>query len=344
MLFRSCEVTSTNLAANAATIGTGTWTQLPGGPSAAAFDNANSPNTAVTGLTYGDYVFRWTISNGNCTPTYDDVEVTISQQASNVFAGDDATICETDVPFEITGTADNATSTMWSTCANGCGEFSDPTNLTTTFTPTASDILNGFVILKLTAYSDEPCEPVEDQMKLTISKQAVVNAGIDVTLCEGEVYTCCCGISATNTTGILWTVNSEATGMLTNADLLLPTYTPGAGDAGNTVTLTLTGQSEDQCDVATDQMTITYNDLSAAITGFTNPTCEGFADGSATVTATGGSSSYTFDWAGTVTQASTTANPNKVTGLAPGTYIVTVTDADGCEAQEIGRASCRERV
>lgn len=47
-------------------------------------------------------------------------------------------------------------------------------------------------------------------------------------------------------------------------------------------------------------------------------------DGSATVTATGGVGGYTYNW---MPGAITSAN---ATGLAPGTYTVTVTDANGC--------------
>lgn len=55
--------------------------------------------------------------------------------------------------------------------------------------------------------------------------------------------------------------------------------------------------------------------------------CFGLVDGEATLTVTGGSGSYTFDWAGV-------ANPNdqNQTNLAAGDYAVTVNDANGsCE-------------
>lgn len=54
-------------------------------------------------------------------------------------------------------------------------------------------------------------------------------------------------------------------------------------------------------------------------------TCAGAADGSASVTATGGAAGYTYVWSnGGTTQT--------ITGLTAGNYVVTVTDAEGCAA------------
>jgi hypothetical protein len=64
---------SATLAANAPTVGTGTWSVVSG---TGTFANANDPNTTVTGLTPGPNVFRWTITNGACPPSSDDVTIT----------------------------------------------------------------------------------------------------------------------------------------------------------------------------------------------------------------------------------------------------------------------------
>ena len=65
--------------------------------------------------------------------------------------------------------------------------------------------------------------------------------------------------------------------------------------------------------------------FSARVNSSSNVTCYGAADGTATVVATGGTSGYTYLW--NTTPAKTTAT---VTNLSPQTYIVTVTDANGC--------------
>ncbi|MGX7668999.1 SprB repeat-containing protein, partial [Flavobacterium pedocola] len=58
----------------------------------------------------------------------------------------------------------------------------------------------------------------------------------------------------------------------------------------------------------------------------TDVSCNGGANGTATVVAAGGTASYTYSWAplgGTGATAS---------GLIAGTYTCTITDANGCQA------------
>jgi hypothetical protein len=64
--------------------------------------------------------------------------------------------------------------------------------------------------------------------------------------------------------------------------------------------------------------------LTAAITGTTNASCNGNSDGSATITASGGTPAYSYD-IGAGPQASGT-----FTGLSQGNYMVTVTDNASC--------------
>jgi len=87
------------------------------------------------------------------------------------------------------------------------------------------------------------------------------------------------------------------------------------------------------CTKKTTVLLVDPTGVTATISASTNVSCNGGTNGSATVTATGGSGSYTFTWSGTVTQASNTANPNAVTGLAAGNYSVTVLDSKGCSTQ-----------
>ncbi|NDC07665.1 MAG: hypothetical protein EBZ86_10195, partial [Synechococcaceae bacterium WB9_2_069] len=57
----------------------------------------------------------------------------------------------------------------------------------------------------------------------------------------------------------------------------------------------------------------------------TNVTCNGLNNGTATVTAAGGTASYTYLW-------NSGATTSSLTNLSPGNYSVTVTDANGCTA------------
>lgn len=94
------------------------------------------------------------------------------------------------------------------------------------------------------------------------------------------------------------------------------------GLAAGTYTITITDAGGCTFDVI-----VIINDLSglaASITAQTDATCNGASDGDVTVTATGGTTPYTYDIGGGP-QAS-----GLFAGLAAGTYNVTVTDGAGC--------------
>jgi len=65
--------------------------------------------------------------------------------------------------------------------------------------------------------------------------------------------------------------------------------------------------------------------LNAVISNFSDVSCFGYCDGEATALASGGTAPYTYSWNDPSNQTTATA-----TGLCPGNYTVTVTDANGC--------------
>ena len=76
----------------------------------------------------------------------------------------------------------------------------------------------------------------------------------------------------------------------------------------------------------TASYTVTQPAVLVATASGTNVSCNGGNDGTATVAVTGGTAAYTYLWSpgGQTTQS--------ISGLAIGTYSVTVTDAKGCTA------------
>ncbi|TXK71954.1 T9SS type A sorting domain-containing protein [Mesonia sp. K4-1] len=76
----------------------------------------------------------------------------------------------------------------------------------------------------------------------------------------------------------------------------------------------------------TDTASVTITEPAALITSTIideNVTCNGANDGEATANATGGTAPYTYLWSNAATTAS-------ITGVAAGTYNVTITDDNGC--------------
>ena len=63
--------------------------------------------------------------------------------------------------------------------------------------------------------------------------------------------------------------------------------------------------------------------LGAATVVDSNTSCNGFSDGGASASATGGTMPYTYAWSNSATNAS-------ITGVSAGTYSATITDANGC--------------
>lgn len=98
--------------------------------------------------------------------------------------------------------------------------------------------------------------------------------------------------------------------------------------AGN-YSVTITDQFG--CDTTT---TFTINEPSPLnlSTSFTDPTCSGLCDGTATVSPSGGTPGYSYVWLNLGNGQLLGQTTATVTGLCPGQYQVTVTDANGCTA------------
>ncbi|MFN8397307.1 MAG: hypothetical protein U0176_21970 [Bacteroidia bacterium] len=83
--------TTAILSANIPSAGTGTWTLVSGTGTIA---NPGSPTTAISGLSNGPNIFRWTIANGACPNSADDVTITRVALAPPANAGPDQTVCD----------------------------------------------------------------------------------------------------------------------------------------------------------------------------------------------------------------------------------------------------------
>ncbi len=124
-------------------------------------------------------------------------------------------------------------------------------------------------------------------------------------------------VSSPGTYTYIWsTVNGS---IVTGANTLTPTVN-AAGTYSLLVTNTSTGCT------ATTSVTVTGNPtLNVSVTGMVGVSCFGLANGSATLTVTGGTGPYTYLWNNGMTTSS-------ISGLAAGLYIATVTDAQGCQS------------
>jgi len=239
-----------------------------------------------------------TPSDGICPSDSDTMVVTINPLAT-VYAGVDQTICEGEsVTLSSASYGGSATSASWSTAGDGgfVGNI---------YTPGASDITNGSVVLTYTTNNPSgPCGSASDTVTITINQAATVNAGNDVTICEGDVVNLSSANYSGSATSATW--STSGTGNFSSG-----IYTPSAADITNgSVTLTYTTNNPaGPCGVAVDSKVVTINPLPVVDAGTNQAICE--TSGSINLNATlGGSTTATWYSSGDGTFNNN--NPNAV--------------------------------
>ncbi|MCU0429872.1 MAG: gliding motility-associated C-terminal domain-containing protein [Cytophagaceae bacterium] len=197
--------------------------------------------------------------NGVCSAVSDQMRLSFTV-VPTADAGPDMTVCANDFPTQLNGKGSPST---WS---GGAGAYSDPTDMSATYTPTAGEV-GTTITLTLTTNPFGACPAVSDQMRLTIVAAPIANAGADQTIC-GNVFNTTLAGSVTDATGLFW--YTDATGSFSNALSGTSTYAPSLADKTNgTVTLTLvtTGMTND-CPADSDQVVIT---ITPTVTVFAGP-------------------------------------------------------------------------
>ena len=119
-----------NTILNAATpaIGVGTWALISG---TGTFTDATQENTAVTGLSAGNNVFEFTISNGVCPSTSDQITISVDEPVLNVSAGSDQQICATTATLQ--GNNPSVGTGVW-TLISGGGTISNANSFNSALT------------------------------------------------------------------------------------------------------------------------------------------------------------------------------------------------------------------
>lgn len=173
----------------------------------------------------------------------------------------------------------------------------------------------------------------------TQNNTSTLQYNLPVTLSKTQVNVTCNGAS----NGILNITASSGTSVQTTGPGGY-TNTTGLASGSNNFTLsglapgvyTITATAPSEATLASCSQVITSTIIQPAVltinnSGSVNNTCFGGNAGSITVVAAGGTSPYTYTIAGP-TVNSTGALSGVFTGLAAGSYVVTVTDNNGCTA------------
>ena len=302
-----CSTTST-LAGNTPTVGTGLWTVIAG---SATLTTPSSPTSGLTGIPVGVNRFVWTISNGSCPPSRDTMTITRNAAPTTANAGSDQSVCA--ATATLAGNTPTVGTGAWTVIAGSA-------TVTTTSSPTSGvTSLSVGTNMFMWSISNGNCPSSRDT--ITITRNAIpttANAGSDQTVCSATATL------AGNTPAIgtgLWSVIA-GTGSVTT-----PT-SPTSGVTGlsigtNTFVWTISNGS---CPPSRDTVVITLSTPISFSSTKTDVSCNGGNDGSITVTASGGIGTLTYSKDGGTTFQSS----NVFNNLTAGTYNIVIRDASSC--------------
>ncbi len=160
--------------------GIGHWSQISGDGNA-IIENSHTPITKVKNLTTGLYTFRWSISNGVCPISFDDMIMNISSPPSTADAGPDLNICGTDtstIRLQAIPPINGTGQWVWVTRPY----YSVPFQNTTDPNATIKGLPNGEHIFKWIVSGGPSCPKSTDDVIIRVSTPA--NAGQNKILCN----------------------------------------------------------------------------------------------------------------------------------------------------------------
>ncbi|KAF0199350.1 MAG: hypothetical protein FD166_473 [Bacteroidetes bacterium] len=238
-------------------------------------------------------------------------------------AGEDATICEGSV-HQLAGQANNFTSLLWA--SSGTGSFNDATILNPVYTPSTQDVMQGAVVLSLTA-SNPAANDSTDYLTLSLRAAPVVYAGDATDICAGGSFSASAA-TASNYTVMEWV--SSGTGTFDDPASLTPRYTPGPEDiTAGSVSLTLRAWN-DICEPVESTVNISIRPLpEPAISGL-NSVCLNQSGNQ--YIAAGNVNIYQWEIAGgTITEGQNSATATVTWDVAgEGSMVLTETNEYGC--------------
>jgi gliding motility-associated-like protein len=305
-----------DISCNGATDGS-TQATASGGTATYTYEWSTAPTqtTAIaTGLGAGVYTVTTTDVNGcqettNITLT-EPSAVSITAAITSNYNGQDVS-CQGAADGEATGTASGGTagySYQWST------------------TPTQSTQIATGLAAGVYTVSTTDINGCEETTNITITEPSAITTSTAVTSNYNGSQISCNGA----TDGEATTTSGGGTGPLSYQWNTSPTQNTNIATGLSAGDYIVTITDLNAC-VLIDTIALTEPDVvntqAVATSNYNgvNISCLGANDGSASANTTGGTGTYTYNWNSVPLQTTITA-----TGLEAGTYIVTVTDVNGC--------------
>jgi gliding motility-associated-like protein len=274
--------------------------------------NVSSGSVNIGASSAGTFTVTNTISAANGCPDVSEINTITINPIATASAGTDAVICASN-SYSLAGSIGGAATTLsWTT--NGNGTFNNATTGLSVYTPSASDISAGNVILTITSNDPAgPCSSAIDAMTLSINPTPTVSAGSTNTLtCSNTTLS----LSGSGTGTYSW----NGPGIISGSNTATPTINlPG------TYSLVVTSALSCPSSISTVSISQNTTTPSPTASNSTTLTC-------LTTTASligGPASGVTYQWSGpAITGISTTQN---IVASASGTYTLLVkSTVNGC--------------
>ncbi|MBO0323882.1 hypothetical protein J0X14_16345, partial [Muricauda sp. CAU 1633] len=269
-----CNNGTFNMAANTPLVGTGTWSEV-GGPSGITITDPSDPLTTITGLSAGSTAtLRWTISNGTCAPSSDDVTITNDLQPSadayepslqNMFE-------ECGLTHDVDALAAVGTGTWTKTSGPGALAFGTNAN-----DPDQTLTVNAYGIYVFTWTDVNGSCSSSNNITVTFYQDPTpANAGPDILQCDNSTFIMDANIPMVGT-GIWTQIAGPAVAIDDPASSITGVSGPPVGSSA-TLRWTI---SNGTCPDSFDEVTITNNlQPTIGVDVFTDPTTCGGSDGS----------------------------------------------------------------
>jgi hypothetical protein len=278
------------------------WTLISG---TATITTPSSPTSTVTGVPEGSSAtLQWTIFNGSCTSS--STVILANNRAATANAGSNQAVCSGETITLSGSIGGSATTSTWSAPS---GTFSNATSLTSTYTPS---ITSGTVTLTLTTDDPAgPCTAVVSTVVITVNESPSVTTSTTNVLCFGQTNGSATANVIGGTPAYTYTWNTSPTQTTQTASTLI----------AGIYTVIVTDQNT--CSTTANATITAPAAILSASSVLANETCNQLDNGLIDVSVSGGTSPYTYIW-------SNGANTQDLNPLSAGTYVVTITDNNGC--------------
>ena len=268
----------------------------------------------------GTYTYNLTqvqdVNLTTCGFANDNITITVNELPTASVSATPAFCENTNGTLTFTGASGTAPYTFTYTVNGGANQNIPTVGGSNSATLSISDVPGTYTVTLVDVTDANNCTQLQNGTAVyTIDPLPTASSGGTQSVCENSTAAVA-GAAAANGS-ILWTENGA--GSLANETTLTPIYTAVASDAGNTIVLTMTVTSTNNCvgETATATYTVSVDPLPQASAGGSQAICENRTATVAGAAAANGSILWTENGAGTLTDQTT---------LTP-TYIAAAGDA-----------------